>query len=84
VAEAADLGADHVVVAVGASGDATTRAKLESTVVVRTGWRQVRGHPEPLSATMSVAPIMHIMSTSLRQVLLRLSEASDYASVRTS
>jgi hypothetical protein len=84
VAEAADLGADNVVVAVGAADGATTRAESESTVVVTTGWRRVRGHPEPLSATMCVAPIMHIMSTKLEGVLLRLSEASDYASVRTS
>jgi hypothetical protein len=38
VAEAADLGADDVVVAVGAADDATTRAELESTVVGTTGW----------------------------------------------
>jgi hypothetical protein len=39
VAEAADLGAGDVVVAVGASGDATTRAESEPAVVGTTGWR---------------------------------------------
>jgi hypothetical protein len=63
VAEAADLGADDVVVATGASG----RRDDACGVAVDRGRddRLTTGSDGTLSATMSIAPIMHIMSTIL-------------------